>query len=51
MFGLPHLRELLGTHPGGTALVDNLRNELVSFTGSNWEQEDDVTMVVLYRSS
>lgn len=51
MFGLPHLKELLGTHPGGTALVDYLRNELASFTGSNWEQEDDVTLVALSRSS
>jgi len=51
MFGLPHLKELLGTHPGGTALIDYLRTELASFTGSNWEQEDDVTLVVLCRSS
>jgi serine phosphatase RsbU (regulator of sigma subunit) len=51
MFGLPHLKELLGNHPGGTALVDYLRNELASFTGSNWEQEDDVTLVALCRSS
>jgi serine phosphatase RsbU (regulator of sigma subunit) len=51
MFGLPRLKELLGTHPGGTALVDDLRSALTSFTGSNWEQEDDVTLVVLYRSS
>jgi serine phosphatase RsbU (regulator of sigma subunit) len=51
MFGLPRLKELLGTHPGGTALVDELRNELASFTGPNWEQEDDVTLVALYRSS
>jgi serine phosphatase RsbU (regulator of sigma subunit) len=51
MFGLPHLKELLGNHPGGTALIDDLRNELASFTGSNWEQEDDVTLVVLCRSS
>jgi len=50
MFGLPHLKELLGDHPGGTALIDYLRNKLASFTGSNWEQEDDVTLVVLYRS-
>jgi serine phosphatase RsbU (regulator of sigma subunit) len=51
MFGLLHLKELLGNHPGGTALVEYLRNELASFTGSNWEQEDDVTLVALCRSS
>lgn len=51
MFGLPRLKELLGTHPGGTALIDDLRSELTSFTGPNWEQEDDVTLVVLSRSS
>jgi serine phosphatase RsbU (regulator of sigma subunit) len=51
MFGLPHLKEFLGTHPGGTALIDDLHNELASFTGPNWEQEEDVTLVVLCRSS
>ncbi len=51
MFGLPRLKELFGTHPGGTALVDDLRNELASFTGPTWEQGDDVTLVALYRSS
>jgi serine phosphatase RsbU (regulator of sigma subunit) len=50
MFGLPHLKELLGTHPGGTALVDDLLTELASFTGPTWEQEDDVTLLVLCRS-
>jgi serine phosphatase RsbU (regulator of sigma subunit) len=51
MFGQPQLKELLGTHPGGPALVDSLLTELASFTGPNWEQEDDVTLVVLCRSS
>ncbi len=44
-------KELLGTHPGGPALIDDLRTELTSFTGPNWEQEDDITLVVLCRSS
>lgn len=51
MFGLPYLKKLLSSHPGGTELVDYLRSELASFTGSSWEQEDDVTLVALYRAA
>ena len=49
MFGFPRLRELMRTHPGGAALIDFLLGELAGFTGSGWEQEDDVTLVTLQR--
>ncbi len=49
MFGFPRLRAFIGEHPGGTGLIDSLLNELASFTGADWEQEDDVTMVALQR--
>jgi serine phosphatase RsbU (regulator of sigma subunit) len=47
MFGLPRLMALIGTHPGGSALIDFLLSELASFTGNDEEQEDDVTLVAL----
>jgi hypothetical protein len=52
MFGLPRLRQLLAERPkgSGVALVDFLLAELVRFTGGEWEQEDDVTLVTLQRS-
>ena len=49
MFGFQHLKELLSNPPGGTALIDYLLSQLTSFTGPNWEQEDDVTLVAVHR--
>ncbi|MCA9972956.1 MAG: ATP-binding protein, partial [Anaerolineales bacterium] len=34
---------------GGAGLVDHLLQELAAFTGADWEQEDDVTLVTLQR--
>ena len=47
MFGLPRLMALIGTHPGGSTLIDFLLSELAIFTGNDGEQEDDVTLVAL----
>jgi hypothetical protein len=33
------------------SLVDFLMDELRSFTGDGWEQEDDITLVTLQRSA
>ncbi|HKV02802.1 MAG TPA: SpoIIE family protein phosphatase [Ktedonobacteraceae bacterium] len=49
MFGFPHLMELVGRNLCSTTLIDSLLQELATFTGSDWEQEDDVTMLVLHR--
>ena len=51
MFGLPRLAALLASHPGGSALIDFLLNELKRFTAEGWEQEDDVTLVTLQREA
>lgn len=51
MFGLPRLMALIGEHPEGTAFIDLLLSELATFTGADWEQEDDVTMVTLQRAA
>jgi serine phosphatase RsbU (regulator of sigma subunit) len=51
MFGFPRLQGLVGTHhPGGSALIDFLLSEFTNFTGEDWEQEDDITLVTLERS-
>jgi len=49
MFGFPHLMALLGEHTCDHTLIDFLLDELATFTGAGWEQEDDVTMVVVNR--
>jgi anti-sigma regulatory factor (Ser/Thr protein kinase) len=51
LFGFPRLGALVAGHPGGAALIDFLLGQLASFTGANWEQEDDVTLVTLQRTA
>ncbi|MBA2337357.1 MAG: ATP-binding protein, partial [Acidimicrobiia bacterium] len=50
MFGFPRLMGLVGTHPGGASLIDQLLSELTRFVGPAWEQEDDVTLVTVSRT-
>jgi PAS domain S-box-containing protein len=51
MFGFPRLQDLVGTRRLGRAsLIDFLLSELTRFTGEDWEQEDDITLVTLARS-
>jgi serine phosphatase RsbU (regulator of sigma subunit) len=51
MFGFPRLQRLVGTHRSGeSSLIDFLLSELTHFTGEDWEQEDDITLVNLERS-
>jgi serine phosphatase RsbU (regulator of sigma subunit)/ketosteroid isomerase-like protein len=51
MFGFPRLRELVGRHGAEGVPVDFLMEELYSFVGKNWEQEDDITLLTLQRSA
>jgi serine phosphatase RsbU (regulator of sigma subunit) len=51
MFGFPRLRSLMAGHEKGNSLVDMMLEELYSFTGEGWEQEDDITLVTLHRTS
>ncbi|MDQ3863943.1 MAG: SpoIIE family protein phosphatase [Actinomycetota bacterium] len=51
MFGFPRLRSLVAEHDEEGLLVDFLMDELRSFTGYGWEQEDDITLVTLQRSA
>jgi serine phosphatase RsbU (regulator of sigma subunit) len=50
MFSFPRLKTVMASHADGTSLIDVLLDELERFTGEGWEQEDDVTMVLLQRS-
>jgi anti-sigma regulatory factor (Ser/Thr protein kinase) len=52
MFGFPRLRKLIMSQGagGGKMLVDFLLAELARFTGTDSEQEDDITLVTLERS-
>jgi serine phosphatase RsbU (regulator of sigma subunit) len=48
MFGTPRLRNLLSQHSmGGADLSATLLEELYSFVGEGWEQEDDITLLTL----
>jgi predicted ester cyclase len=51
MFGFPSLRALVAEHGEEQALGDFLMEELYSFVGEGWEQEDDITLLTLRRSA
>jgi serine phosphatase RsbU (regulator of sigma subunit)/anti-sigma regulatory factor (Ser/Thr protein kinase) len=47
MFGIPRLRQVLANGDGGDRLLGTVLRELERFTGPDWEQEDDITLVSL----
>jgi serine phosphatase RsbU (regulator of sigma subunit) len=49
MFGFPRLQSLLAEQADGASLIDFLLGELKRFTSDGWEQEDDVTLLLLQR--
>src|SRR5579884_1423265 len=51
MFSFPRLHDLMAEHTVSTPdeLVDFLLDSLAGFTGPEWEQEDDITLVTLQR--
>jgi serine phosphatase RsbU (regulator of sigma subunit) len=50
MFGFPRLRALIAEHAENDSLEQALLEELYSFVGDSWEQEDDITLLTLRRS-
>jgi serine phosphatase RsbU (regulator of sigma subunit) len=50
MFGFPRLAKLLEEQRADPNLVELLLHQLAEFTGPDWEQEDDVTLVTLHHS-
>jgi serine phosphatase RsbU (regulator of sigma subunit) len=51
MFGFPRLKALVAKHGEKEALGNILLEELYSFVGEDWEQEDDITLLTLRRSA
>jgi serine phosphatase RsbU (regulator of sigma subunit) len=51
MFSFPRLRALIAEHGEERSLDDFLLEELYSFVGEGWEQEDDITLLTLRRSA
>jgi steroid delta-isomerase-like uncharacterized protein len=52
MFGFPRLRKLVAEHDAEEgSMVDFLMEELYTFVGEGWQQEDDITLLTLRRSS
>ncbi len=51
MFGFPRLRALVSEYAEEGSLGDFLMEELYSFVGEGWEQEDDITLLTLKRSA
>ena len=50
MFGFPRLRDAMRIDDAGSELLDRLLDDLHRFTGPDWEQEDDITLVTLRRA-
>jgi serine phosphatase RsbU (regulator of sigma subunit) len=51
MFGFPRLRALVADYGKEHSLADSLLEELYTFVGEGWEQEDDITLLTLQRSA
>jgi serine phosphatase RsbU (regulator of sigma subunit)/predicted ester cyclase len=51
MFGFPRLRARVAEHAEERPLGEFLMEELYSFVGEGWEQEDDITLLTLRRSA
>jgi serine phosphatase RsbU (regulator of sigma subunit)/anti-sigma regulatory factor (Ser/Thr protein kinase) len=51
MFGFPRLRDAFAAGRSGNELVDDLVEGLWRFTGRDWDQEDDLTIVTLRRAA
>lgn len=51
MYGFPRLVEQVGAGPAGPELIDYLMDDLEGFTGGDWEQEDDITVVAIQRAT
>jgi ketosteroid isomerase-like protein len=51
MFGFPRLQALVAEHGEARSLGALLLEELYTFVGEGWEQEDDITLLTLRRSA
>jgi len=51
MFGFKRLQQSLARYNGKSSLIRYMIQELAHFTGADWEQEDDVTLITIERVS
>jgi serine phosphatase RsbU (regulator of sigma subunit) len=51
MFGSPRLKQRIQENATSECLIETLKKDLQGFTGSRWEQEDDITLVLLRKRS
>jgi serine phosphatase RsbU (regulator of sigma subunit) len=51
MFGFPRLQSLVAKYGEERSLGETLLEELYSFVGEGWEQEDDITLLTLLHSA
>ncbi|HKD76344.1 MAG TPA: SpoIIE family protein phosphatase, partial [Ktedonobacterales bacterium] len=51
LFGFPAVEALLAAYDDRQPLIEMLLDALARFTGPDWEQKDDVTLVTVQRSS
>jgi serine phosphatase RsbU (regulator of sigma subunit)/predicted ester cyclase len=51
MFGFPRLQALVADYGEERSLEEALLEELYSFVGEGWEQEDDITLLTLRRTA
>ncbi|MDX1658329.1 MAG: SpoIIE family protein phosphatase [Nitriliruptorales bacterium] len=51
MFGFPSVLEVVGGTSRDDELIDPILDSLHRFTGPDWEQEDDITLVTLRRTA
>ena len=49
--GFPRLQKVVKNSTGGDHLIEECLAELEEFAGHAWEQEDDITLVTLQRTS
>jgi serine phosphatase RsbU (regulator of sigma subunit) len=51
MFGFPRVKASLQRASEPSGVIDQLLGDLASFTGEDWEQDDDITLAVIHRKS
>jgi serine phosphatase RsbU (regulator of sigma subunit) len=51
MFGFPRLQKIVENSNGSEHLIEECLTALRKFVGSDWEQEDDITLVTLRRTA
>jgi serine phosphatase RsbU (regulator of sigma subunit) len=51
MFSFPRLQNLMRNNGHADGLIEFLLDELQNFTGEGWDQEDDITLVMMKRTA